>query len=162
MARVFLFSFCLVLSPLSHAQLEKGVTQSKLDRNNISIDFGYAIIAFSASLKYELLVPTKKEYLQQGVSIGLNLHQVNFFSIQRYILPSLRYGLIFGERNHYFDLFGGVGLLYDRPINSWDDSEVTPVFNLGYRNQKPDNGGYIFRTGVGYPELLYISFGVSF
>ena len=58
--RVLLFSFYVILSPLSQAQLQKGVTQSKLDRNNISIDFGYAIIAFSASLKYELLVPTKK------------------------------------------------------------------------------------------------------
>ena len=97
----------------------------------------------------------KKEYLQQGVSIGLNLHQVNFFSIQRYILPSLRYGLIFGGRDHYFDLFGGVGLLYDRPINSWDDSEVTPVFNLVTEIKNPITEDIFFAQELDIRTALY-------
>jgi len=33
--------------------------------------------------------------------------------------------------------------------------------SIGYRMQKP-NGHFIFRTGVGWPEALYIDLGVSF
>ncbi len=36
-----------------------------------------------------------------------------------------------------------------------------PSFALGYRYQKP--GGYfVFRTGSGFPEYLYVSLGISF
>lgn len=33
-----------------------------------------------------------------------------------------------------------------------------PAASLGYRFQKP-NGHFIFRTGIGYPEALYVSLG---
>jgi hypothetical protein len=36
-----------------------------------------------------------------------------------------------------------------------------PSGNIGYRFQKPDSN-FIFRTGIGWPEALYIGVGVSF
>ena len=41
------------------------------------------------------------------------------------------------------------------------DSEFDFGFNMGYRKQKPEDSK-IFRAGIGYPELLYFSFGFSF
>lgn len=35
------------------------------------------------------------------------------------------------------------------------------VLNVGYRRQRPD-GRFVFRTGVGIPEGIYLSFGRSF
>lgn len=36
-----------------------------------------------------------------------------------------------------------------------------PTANVGYRFQKP-KGGFVFRTGVGFPEGVYLSFGWAF
>ncbi len=38
---------------------------------------------------------------------------------------------------------------------------LSPVGSLGYRFQKPE-GGILFRTGLGYPEGVFIGIGVGF
>ena len=58
-------------------------------------------------------------------------------------------------------LEGGLGigvLVYD-----FDFQELGPIpsINLGYRFQKPQ-GGFLFRTGIGIPEGIYVSFGYAF
>lgn len=68
--------------------------------------------------------------------------------------------LLTGKKNNHVEL--GLGALL-----SWDSSakHFAPILdnnymaaNLGYRYQKP--GGYfIFRTGMGWPEFMYVSLG---
>lgn len=39
---------------------------------------------------------------------------------------------------------------------------ITPVINIGYRWQSLVKSSFVFRTGIGYPDLLYFSIGYAF
>ena len=45
--------------------------------------------------------------------------------------------------------------------SKWNNSTILPVISTGYRFQKP-KGGLVFRTGIGYPEGVYLSLGYAF
>jgi len=155
-----LFVFVL-LSTLTFAQPEDVPAPSLLNRNSISFDAGWALLAYGIGLKYERLSPSKKHNMYTAFSIGANYHEVNFFSIDRHFMPSVRLGLITGKKiKHHFEVMGGGGLLYTRPIGK-SAGMIWPAFNLGYRYQVPEQG-FVFRTGVGFPEFLYVGFGISF
>lgn len=84
---------------------------------------------------------------------------------------------ISGTGNNHFESSIGVTLLYDK--SSYDigvsnaryfDEQIPsqteymnlfPSGTLGYRYQKP-NGRFVFRTGVGFPDIVYLSLGVAF
>ncbi|GEM_PF-2316273 len=40
-------------------------------------------------------------------------------------------------------------------------SSVYPAAAIGYRYQKP-KGGFVFRTGLGWVDGIYLSFGSAF
>jgi len=66
-------------------------------------------------------------------------------------------GILTGVKKHHFELSAGL-------IKFFSDSEKIETLlsgSLGYRSQKPD-GHFIFRTGVSWPETIYLGFGVSF
>jgi hypothetical protein len=76
-------------------------------------------------------------------------------------------GGLIGKKNSFFEF--GLGAMYSdgietntsgwsRTVRTYEYHEFLPVFNCGYRFQKP--GGYfIFRTGLGFPEVYYLSLG---
>lgn len=82
-----------------------------------------------------------------------------------------------GSGNNHFESSIGGTLLYDKssyeigvsnaeyfgePIPSRTEYMIfAPAGTLGYRFQKL-NGKFIFRTGVGFPDVVYISFGAAF
>ena len=82
-----------------------------------------------------------------------------------------------GAREHHMEFHGGITSIFDEErydigvSNSKHFSEPKPSKSeyrklhpsgaIGYRFQKA-NGNFIFRTGVGYPEVFYISLGFSF
>ncbi len=39
---------------------------------------------------------------------------------------------------------------------------LSAEINIGYRLQRLNNSSFVFRIGVGYPQLLYISTGYAF
>jgi hypothetical protein len=67
-----------------------------------------------------------------------------------------RYGLLTGHKKYHLEAtLGAVGYL------NGDIVGVLPAASIGMRRQKP-NSHYVFRTGVGIPEAIYVSWGVSF
>ena len=84
---------------------------------------------------------------------------------------------VFGSKKSHFEFGIGVGALYndyeyEEGVSSanyqnipeptkWDYTTLTPAGSVGYRYQRP-NGGFVFRTGVGYPDGVYLSFGAAF
>ena len=82
-----------------------------------------------------------------------------------------------GTGKHHFESSIGGTLLYDQSSYEIGVSNAeyfgeqipsrtqymifAPAGTLGYRFQKPD-GKFIFRTGAGFPDIVYISFGASF
>ena len=68
-----------------------------------------------------------------------------------------QYGILTGVKKHHFEVSAGLTKFFG-------DSEGIETLlsgSMGYRTQKPD-GKFIFRTGVSWPEALYLGFGVSF
>ena len=60
------------------------------------------------------------------------------------------------EEKHHLEVSAGLVKSLDKYY------DIFPLSgSIGYRMQKP-NGHFIFRTGVGWPEALYIDLGVSF
>ena len=70
---------------------------------------------------------------------------------------------VIGRTSNHLEIGSGVLLTYN--IN---EKRFHPLVhnshlatNLGYRFQKP-GGNYIFRAGIGWPEFIYLSFGICF
>ena len=76
--------------------------------------------------------------------------------------------LLTGENNNYFELNAGVFMGFDKDVNidsDWNKTYtferfMSPIFNVGYRYQKPD-GGFIFRANAGIISLG-LSIGYAF
>ena len=62
-----------------------------------------------------------------------------------------------GKKNNHFELNAGFFLGRVKYLNSLF---ISPIFNVGYRYQKPD-GGFIFRANAGIVSLG-LSFGYAF
>ena len=63
-----------------------------------------------------------------------------------------------GSKNNHLELSAGITILNDNYDN---ENSAYPAGNIGYRFQKP-GGHFIFRTGMSFPETLYLSLGTSF
>lgn len=50
---------------------------------------------------------------------------------------------------------------YESEPSKGDYTNWTPAVSVGYRYQRP-TGGFVFRTGIGFPEGVYLSFGLAF
>jgi hypothetical protein len=61
---------------------------------------------------------------------------------------------LLGSGKSFTEISLGVGIFPN-------DYDILPTGSLGYRFQKKD-GGIIFRTGGGYPEIFYLGLGYSF
>ena len=70
--------------------------------------------------------------------------------------------MLTGKKNNHFELNAGGFLGLDCPCGIGKDGEafIFPIFNVGYRFQKPE-GGFIFRANAGIISLG-LSFGYAF
>ena len=137
-------------------------TRLLLNKNNVNFGLGSIIIAFNVNSTYQRLKAHKKIY--SVWSAGLNYFLVRFNSDDHLLIPSLRYGIMTGvDKQHHFEINAGPNLLVGIYNNKLDfaASEFDFGFNVGYRKQMPEDSR-IFRVGLGYPELMYVSFGFSF
>ena len=165
---LFLFVF---LSSLTFAQVNDTDGSNGLLKNSFSLNIGTAILATAAGLNYERVMPKKNMYYT--LSAGVNLFRFVFFTTENHTVLSIRNGLITGldARNHFEASIGlgwdnvnkeASGGIYGSGGSSASQyNQFIPVGNVGYRFQAP-NKNFVFRTGFGFPELLYISFGVAF
>ena len=156
-----LFIFVL-LSNLTFAQAKTNPVPSTLNKNNINFNAAWSIVAYGIALDYERLLPSKKYNLYSSFSIGAGLHEINFFTIDQYFVPTFQYGIITGlESKHHFEAKGGISTPLNRRPLRFDDYNILPNLKIGYRLQSREES-FVFKTGVGFPDLLYVGFGFSF
>lgn len=93
---------------------------------------------------------------------------------------SLSLQAIYGAKNSHLELGIGLGAMYDKanykisvsnanyPYSGsspeptkYSFVDVVPALLIGYRYQRPQ-GGFVFRTGVGFPDGVYLSVGLAF
>jgi hypothetical protein len=66
-----------------------------------------------------------------------------------------------GKNKNHLEL--GLGIHYNIfKTFSKNRKHFAPHLNIGYRKQTLHSKGGVFRIGIGYPELLYMSFGSGF
>ena len=156
-----LFIFVL-LSNLTFAQTETIPVTSTLNKNHINFNASWSIVAYGIALDYERLLPSKKYNLYSSFSIGAGLTEINFFTIDQYFVPTIQYGIITGlGSKHHFEAKGGISTPLNRSPLRFDDYDIIPNLKIGYRLQAPKES-FVFKTGVGFPDVLYVSFGFSF
>lgn len=148
------------------AETDRLPLQTQLKKNSIFGNVGILpVVAASISISYDrsLFSTQNKTDYRAKLSIGFMGALGDTYSYQ-----SLAAGLLTGKRNSHFELFGGAALYQYTPVKLPggilpEDSSIGifPVGNIGYRYQKPD-GGFIFRAGVGFPDMGYVGLGVAF
>ncbi len=162
MKRLLVLVLILAASNITFSQSENTDLKNSLNCNNISLNIGSALIINGIGLKYERLIPRKKVYYT--LMGGVHFNRINFFGVEDHLTIYFSNGLITGiNKQKHFEASLGLGLDKYRFHYSRDFrySEFAPIFNIGYRFQAPDES-YVFRSGIGFPELLYLGFGLSF
>lgn len=149
---IFLFTISYVFAQEfpSYTFNEK---KKKDKRNSIQVSLGNFFFAGSANIFYERIVREKKHY--QTLRIGHN-SIATFGGAAKTI--SLHTGIITGAmKDSHFE--SNIGLLY-RYNNNYNNDALFS-FSIGYRLQKRKKRS-MFRSGLGFPEFLYLSYGFRF
>ena len=152
---ILLFSlplFMLMTNPI-FAQGEPG---TQLRKHSIQGSVGTLGVYFSAIGTYEYIFwQNKKTHLATFARAGYGGYAVLLATGGGVAL--FEGGILTGASKSHFE--AAIGLSYFMPK---DENEFTaPAASVGYRLQKP-GGHFIFRTGLGYPEALYVGLGVAF
>ncbi len=167
-----LFSACVLLFFSSQAYSQ----YVKIRQNNVYTSLGTTIDFSTGGLYYSttgLAYERKVYYTRNGLFNARGGGGLVFLLAENhgyYYFTDFVY--IHGENWHHLELcLGGSGIYNmqkkNRDINndvfesSLDYFEWYPSLYVGYRFHLP-NGPYLFRTGIGWPEQISMSFGVSF
>lgn len=129
---------------------------------------------FNLNYERQIGITGRKIFQSYGVRFGGGYWSTWGSTGSHYIITPT---FLSGRGNNHFESALGGTLLYDKssyeigvsnaeyfgePIPSRTEyMNIYPAGSLGYRFQKPD-GKFIFRTGVGFPDVVYISFGAAF
>ncbi len=167
-ALIFLL-FLAGSSPVFSQEVEENPysAETHLKKNSVFGNLGIMVplVAGSASISYDRSIFNTQDDtdIRGKISIGY----LSVFG-GPYNFQSLTIGLLTGKRNNHFELFAGAALNQHSPSSSPGDTfqekssiGIFPAGNIGYRFQKP-GGWFIFRTGIGFPDLGYLGFGVAF
>lgn len=146
-----------------------------LKKNSVYGSVGLSALYRLASINYERIIIQRntglfKNYLVRG--------SVGYWTAGPFAVVGV--GTLTGLRNNHLETNVGFAYIFDKQgydigigNSGWydgiyypepDKSEYTDYKlsgAIGYRYQKPD-GNFIFRTGIAYPERVYLSCGLSF
>jgi len=153
MKKTFIISVLIIVAnSFANAQEEK-TDSIKINLNQNSINFSYGIA--SAHLSYEKLYKSKGNVFggRNSTIVDFGLGAVGAWDgAVPYIIS--RYGILTGSGSRHFE--AKAGILYLPTV-----AFLLPSASIGYRKQKPGSR-FIFRTGIGLPDFLYLSWGYSF
>lgn len=154
---LFLFLLlCFSLKSFSQ-DLNTETKQTGLKKNVIYLSMGYAPLWAALNINYERMVYENRSWFFNSYYAKIS---GGYFATWGFSGPNFNTGLtvLGGKKNNHLEINGGIAVIKD----DWDgDVEVYPGGALGYRFQKP-GGKFVFRTGIGYPESFYLSFGFGF
>lgn len=154
-----LVSFIIVgLVLISYCQdLAGNIEKNKIRKSDIFTGIGIMPMFGHVSINYEFFYSEhpNKTFKRRGLKFGAGVYQYYDDGSLNVILS---YMCFTGDKNNHFELGLGVAYLH---FLSRSIKYVVPAPCIGYRYQKPD-GKFIFRTGIGFPELAYLGIGYAF
>ena len=172
------FAVLLVAIPLfSHTIFGQSEQEApeRIGKNVVQASAGFGGVIAAYSVNYERLLLRFEDNSLVGLWGKAGLGEWAMFGDNGGGYQRLMVGLLTGKSKGHFELnFGGARMYNQRGFeNYWkiNDPQAEPVKSnyvqwdpagsLGYRFQKPE-GGILFRTGLGYPEGIFIGLGASF
>ena len=133
------------------------IIESNQHKNRIYGSLGSVGIYGTATVYYERIL--KQNVFNQNISsfakVGFG-GEGHWGGGGAYVLA--QYGLITGTKKHHFELGAGPNFFI---IGDFEKTPIPLSGFMGWRFQKLDNQ-FFCRAGVGWPEAIYFSFGVSF
>lgn len=175
MSRVitFIFLFFIGISIISAQSADiSRVRKVPFDENTLKKNALYLSLGGGAqSLIYEVNfanAPRSAWHFKTGIGFNQDIFAGN----NVHFLAGITY-LTGRKRKSHLELNGGAALMFDYDNYRYNQSinysgmsandflSVHVIPYIGYRYQKP-GGRFIFRYGVGYPEIAAISFGYAF
>lgn len=138
-----------ILSVLTAVCTGQGPVSDKRYYNSVQVEGATAVYIGMFSLNYE-----RQFVLGTGVKGAISAGAGSW-----YFLPVIKYyhgislpvsfNILIGKRNNYFEADAGLRYTFLNKHPVEDINEIFPVFNIGYRYQKSDNKGLIFRLYLG-------------
>ncbi len=156
MKKTFIISVLIIVANFFANAQEEKTDSIKINLNQNSINFSYGIA--SAHLSYEKLYKGKGNVFggRNSTIVDFGLGGVaHWEGYSPYIIS--RYGILTGSGSRHFEAKAGACFFWAGDAQGI----LLPSASIGYRKQKPGSR-FIFRTGIGFPDLLYVSWGVSF
>lgn len=158
---VFTAGFFLLLTASASAQADSTATAGQteesrplLHRNVIHGSLGVGPV-FAATAFYEhIFLQPANSKVAVYARAGFGGMAVLLADNSRYVLA--QGGILTGTKNSHFEAALGACYLFDKGLEGY-----APALSVGYRLQKPGSH-FMFRTGLGFPEDLYVGIGVSF
>jgi len=176
--RFFLLFFIVFFSyKTTYGQnLSDTINLEKPNRNLIHATIGIAGLAGTYHVNYERMLIGFEKGTLAGLWSKVGVGGWGVWSAGG-PYQSISVGILTGPHRNHFELNAGVARMFNRIGFEREQSlstqlsepqpfksgyvNVSLVGTAGYRYQKPD-GSFMFRSGLGYPEIIYVGFGVAF
>ncbi|MFK7950494.1 MAG: hypothetical protein AB8G11_23105 [Saprospiraceae bacterium] len=172
-----LFIFVIIGCTLTNVFSQENTNQSVFSNQNTiygTVALGGFWGTLNINYERQLMTTNNRIFKTFGVRIGGGYWATWGQQGSHYIITPT---FLSGTGNNHFESAIGATLLYDKlsydigvsnaeyfnePIPSHIQyMDIYPAGSLGYRYQKPD-GWLMFRTGIGFPDVVYLGLGVVF
>jgi hypothetical protein len=121
----------------------------KCKKNSVYVDFATLKFIGMSSINYERVVFDTKHF---KMLVNTGIGGWYFTTISKWYYGNsipLSINNLIGKNNNYFEVDLGVRYTSFSKRSDKDLSSLFPIFNLGYRYQRPNGKGMIFRSFLG-------------
>jgi hypothetical protein len=162
-------SFSLIKPDLNNTILLGNPENTESEfRHGLSVNVGSILLFHNVGVGYECLITSNRNF---KLYAGAGGAFTSFFPFDE---TKGAYGFLdthisTGSGNNHFE--AALGTFIYANLSHQTNNNITPTFRdittvlplvrLGYRYQR-QGAGFYFRTGLGFPDMLYLSFGKSF
>ena len=161
MKKIFITTaLIIVFNSLVQAQAErKDSLKADLNKNSLNLSLGpggIIILLVPAHVSYERLFQGKVFGSRNSTIVDFGVGGASHWEgVSPFIIS--RFGILTGSGRRHFEAKVGACFFFAGDMQNM----LLPSGSIGYRKQKP-GGHFIFRTGIGFPDALYVSLGFSF
>jgi len=152
---IFLVLFLVSYSTLYSQQDSLRKSDNDYKKNLIHGSFGTLVLGYTANIFYDRLLSPMGKYHSTCTFARIGYQDNIILTDPNGSALILEGGILTGKHFGHFE--GALGIAYIQTENN----VLRPAFSVGYRGQKPD-GSFMFRTGLGFPELLFFGLGIAF
>ena len=135
--------------------MKETVEKTNLNKNIVHVTSYTAGLAGGGSISYERILHQLDGNITISTFGRLAIGTSSSWMQSKVTFSIAQIGFLTGKRRHHLECGAGIR------SNFTDKSGHPFAGNIGWRVQKPEKH-FVFRMGVGVPELLYLGLGLSF